>query len=444
MSEFVNSKWPNTTIKSSSYLKGRIGWQGLKASEFTDQGPYLITGTDFRDGKIEWSTCYHVTEERFQEASYIHVRNGDLLITKDGTIGKLAYVTDCPEKTVLNSGIFLLRCSDGSYEHRFLYHLLNSHLFDKFLRVNLAGSTISHLYQNVFEKFDFPIPDIELQQRMTDILDAIDGQIEQTEALIAKMQQVKAGLMHDLFTRGVTPDGKLRTTREQAPDLYKESPLGWIPKEWETATLSERGRLGRPHLKTGPFGSSLKIEHWVEDGHPVITIGALGEGELIQSELLYVSDATAHRLREYQLEVGDVVFSRVADVGRSAVILDHHKGWIMSSNLMRISLDQAKVYAAYLQAQLAYDARVRAQIRATVNSSGREVANSQILNRLLFVWPQPKEQARILNRVEALDAKQKTEVAHMDNLIKQKNGLIHDLLTGRVRVKFTKSEKVTS
>lgn len=78
---------------------------------------------------------------------------------------------------------------------------------------------------------------------------------------------------------------------------------------------------------------------------------------------------------------------------------------------------------------------MRAQLRATVNSSGREVANSQILNRLQFAWPQPEEQVRILDQVEALDEKRKAEVAHLDNLIKQKHGLMHDLLTGRVRIK---------
>lgn len=276
-----------------------------------------------------------------------------------------------------------------------------------------------------------PLPE---QRRIAEILSTLDEAIAQTEALIAKHQQIKTGLMHDLFTRGVTPDGHLRPTRDQAPDLYKESPLGWIPKEWDTATLSDRGRSGRPHLKTGPFGSSLKIEHWVGEGHPVITIGALGEGEFLHSELLFVSDITAQRLREYQLELDDVVFSRVADVGRSAVILEQHKGWIMSSNLMRISLDQTKVRAAYLQSQLAHDSRVKTQIRATVNSGGRDVANSQIVNRLLFAWPQPEEQTRIIDRVEALDSKRQAETSHLVKLIKQKHGLMHDLLTGRVRV----------
>lgn len=226
MSEAVNPEWPQTTIKASSYLKGRIGWQGLRASEFIDDGPYLVTGTDFRGGGIDWSNCYHVTEERFREGAYIHIRDGDLLITKDGTIGKVAHVKDSPPKAVLNSGIFLLRCSDGSYDHGFLYHLLRSHVFEKFLRVNLAGSTINHLYQNVFERFIFPTPDIRIQRNVAEILSTVDETIEQTEAMIGKYHQIKAGLMHDLLTRGMTSDGQLRPTYNQAHHFYKQSPLG--------------------------------------------------------------------------------------------------------------------------------------------------------------------------------------------------------------------------
>ena len=325
---------------------------------------------------------------------------------------------------------------DGEY----LYYALDSKF--EWIQGRRTGTGVPHVPKDLARILSISYPKSKTEQRrIAEILSTLGEAMEQTEALIAKHQQIKAGLMHDLFARGVTPDGHLRPTHEQAPNLYKESPLGWIPVEWDTATLSGRGRPGRPHLKTGPFGSALKIEHWVEEGCPVITIGALGEGEFDQSELLFVSSTTAQRLREYQLEVGDVVFSRVADVGRSAVILEQNKGWIMSSNLMRISLDQTKVRAAYLQSQLAHDLRVRAQIRATVNAGGRDVANSQILNRLLFAWPQPDEQVWILDRVEALDSKRQTETTHLDNLIKQKHGLMHDLLTGRVRVQVDEEMK---
>jgi type I restriction enzyme S subunit len=285
-------------------------------------------------------------------------------------------------------------------------------------------------------------PEDGSQKGIAEVLSTIAETIEQTEALIAKTQQIKAGLMHDLFTRGVTPDGHLRPPRAEAPKLYKESPLGWIPKEWDSARLSDKRGPNRAHLKTGPFGSSLKLEHWVDEGRPVITIGALGEGEFIADELLHVSEATAERLREYQLEVGDVVFSRVADVGRSAAIRDGQKGWIMSSNLMRISLDRAKVVPSYLQAQLAYDGRLRRQIRATVNAGGRDVANSQILNRLIFLWPFVDEQERIVDRLEGIEDCRHSNLSVLDKLQLQKAGLMHDLLTGRVHVPATETREV--
>ncbi len=71
------------------------------------------------------------------------------------------------------------------------------------------------------------------------ILSSIDRAIASTEALIEKYQHIKAGLMHDLFTRGIGADGKLRPPREQAPELYRESAIGWIPKEWKIRESSE-------------------------------------------------------------------------------------------------------------------------------------------------------------------------------------------------------------
>lgn len=274
------------------------------------------------------------------------------------------------------------------------------------------------------------------QRRISEILLTVDQAIERTEALTAKYQQIKAGLMHDLFTRGVTPDGRLRPPSSEAPHLYKQSPVGLIPVDWSVAGLRESARPGRAHLKTGPFGSSLKIEHWVEQGRPVITIGALGEGQFVESELMHVSEVTAQSLVEYQLISGDVVFSRVADVGRSAVITPSQEGWIMSSNLMRISVDEAKLKPVFLQAQLAYDSRVRTQIRRTVNSGGRDVANGQVLNRLLFPWPQIEEQIRIMERSRVLDSTIAAESERTMKLRNEKQGLMHDLLSGRVRVKI--------
>ncbi len=296
-------------------------------------------------------------------------------------------------------------------------------------------SDVWNLRFDELQKIRIPIVnDISSQRRIADILSTIDQAVEHTEVLIAKMQKIKAGLMHDLFTRGVLPSGRLRPRREEAPHLYKESSLGWIPKEWDTGGLADKRVPGVQHLKTGPFGSSLKLEHWVDEGRPVITIGAVGDGYFIESELLRVSEETAELLHDYQLQVGDVVFSRVADVGRSAAVGSAQEGWIMSSNLMRISLDRKQVVSNFLQAELGYDARIRLQTRAKVNAGGRNVANSEILNTLEFLWAPIAEQERIVECVTKVEASRQLNIVLVDKLKMMKLGLMHDLLTRRVRV----------
>lgn len=322
----------------------------------------------------------------------------------------------------------------------YLYYYLASRF--EWIQGRRTGTGVPHVPKDLARilKVDYPV-DPKEQDGINKVLRAVDSAIQRTDSLITKYQQIKAGLMHDLFTRGVTADGKLRQPRERAPELYQETPMGWIPNEWDLSGLKAKAMQGIPHLRTGPFGSALKGEHWVEEGHPVITIGALGEGEFIEEELLYVGAFDAMRLKEFQLRTGDVVFSRVADVGRSVVIRDAQSGWIMSSNLMRISLDRSRVIPDILQQQLSYDDRVRRQIRAKVNSGGRDVANSEILNQLQFVWPPYQEQERMVCMAAAIDSRLHAEQARKAKLEQQKKGLMHDLLTGQVSVKLEEESK---
>ena len=136
------------------------------------------------------------------------------------------------------------------------------------------------------------------QQKIATILSTTDTAIEKTEALIEKYQQIKAGLMHDLFTRGVLPNGQLRPSREEAPELYYETEIGWIPKEWRvTWTNKSREVLELTSSTTGPFGSALKGEHWRRKITLLLQLELLGEEVFSREELLYVDDKDAKRLR---------------------------------------------------------------------------------------------------------------------------------------------------
>ena len=322
-----------------------------------------------------------------------------------------------------------MRIRPESWHPKFVfYSLVNQHRFLTFDYTSKAHPSV------IKKQYHLPTIDVDRQRKIAAILSTIDTAIEQTEALIEKCQHIKTGLMHDLFTRGVLPTGQLRPPREQAPELYQETAIGWVPREWQVAGLASMGRAGTSWIRTGPFGSSLKGEHWRVDGHPVITIGALGTGEFINSELLFISSKDASRLVDFQLKENDVVFSRVADVGRSVVVRDMQAGWIMSSNLMRIAVNDAVLRPDYLQMQLASDSRVKSQIRASVNSGGRDVANSEVLNRLRFGIPKPDEQDRIIAMANQLSQRMRAEQRKVAKLQTQKLGLMQDLLTGKVAV----------
>jgi len=198
-------KWNVKKIKFTSYVKGRIGWQGLRSDEFTTKGPYLITGTDFIDGKIDWSTCNHVEFWRYEQNPYIQIKKNDVLITKDGTIGKVALIDNVPDKTTLNSGVMVVRPLKKSYDPRYLYWILKSKHFINFIDLIKQGSTIQHLYQETFENFQFVLPDSSEEQKQ--IVNYLDKKTKKTEVLISKVEsqiQKLQELRESLISSAVT------------------------------------------------------------------------------------------------------------------------------------------------------------------------------------------------------------------------------------------------
>ncbi|MCK5886940.1 restriction endonuclease subunit S [Alcanivorax jadensis] len=434
-------EWPTTTIKESSYLKGRIGWQGLRADEFLEEGPYLITGTDFSSGKIDWSNCYHVSEWRFREAAYIHVKDGDILITKDGTIGKVALVSNCPEKAVLNSGIFLLRCKDGSYSHWFAYYVLTSEIFSDFLRKYLNGSTINHLYQNVFERFCVPLPDRKVQQKIARILKTIDRAIEKTEALIDKYQQIKAGLMHDLFTRGIGPDGQLRPPREQAPELYQETPIGWIPGEWGWEPLESLLAPVPNNIRSGPFGSSLLKSELVENGIPFLGIDNIHVERFVDDFRRHVSEKKFLELSRYAVRARDVVITIMGTVGRSAVVPDDIGRALSSKHLWTMTFDSEVVVPELVCWQLNYAPWVKSWFRKETQGGIMDAIQSQTLRTVVLPVIPMEEQDRIFRGYITINNAIASEEKKLRKLCKEKSGLMHDLLTGKVPVQVEQEEE---
>jgi type I restriction enzyme S subunit len=206
--------WKAKRLGNTAVLKARIGWQGLTTAEYLEYGDYhLVTGTEFKNGRIDWNSCHYVDESRYMQDKYIQLKKQDVLVTKDGTIGKVAIISDLPRPATLNSGVFVIRPLDRAFHPEFFYWLLCSTAFKDFLSQLSAGSTINHLYQKDFVTFVYTVPaTIEEQIAIATVLSDMDAERSALDARRDKTRALKQAMMQELLT------GKTRLGRPGGAD----------------------------------------------------------------------------------------------------------------------------------------------------------------------------------------------------------------------------------
>ena len=193
--------WEQRKLGEIANMHARIGWQNLRTSEFLDSGEYmLITGTDFQDGKIDYSKVHYVEKERYEQDKKIQISNGSILITKDGTIGKVAYVENLPMKSTLNAGVFNLTVVDDiNTSNLYLYHYLKGPFLLRFVNEESTGGTIKHLNQNVLVKFPIPLPSYREQLKISAFLTNIDKLITLHQRKLDLLKEQKKGFLQKMF-----------------------------------------------------------------------------------------------------------------------------------------------------------------------------------------------------------------------------------------------------
>ena len=272
--------------------------------------------------------------------------------------------------------------------------------------------------------FSFALPPHREQRKIAAILSSVDDAIEKTQAVIDQVQVVKRGLMQELLTRGLPG----RHTR------FKQTEIGEIPEEWRVVAIGALGHDSRTAVRTGPFGSSMKTKDFRSSGVPVITIQSLGEGELYEPGLFFTSEGKADELSEYSVAEGDLVFSRVADIGRSLAVDARLSGWLISPNLIRIRPDRRKADARFMMYAITLAKGVVRQIISISGNAGRPVVSSSILRRLCIPVPKLGEQREISRAGQRLESRIRTEMAKVNLLKELKGALMSVLLTGELRV----------
>lgn len=330
---------------------------------------------------------------------------------------------------ICSTGFAVVRAQDD-LNPRFLFHLLFSSEIAEQLRRLEIGSGYPAVNERDIRTLTISLPPFPEQRRITEVLDTADEAIRHTEGLIAKLKQMKQGLLHDLLTRGLDENGEMRDPVAY-PKQFKDSPLGQIPNAWEIRTADSL-------CEEIVVGIVIKpTQYYTDSGVPVLRSANIRETGLDLSQLVYMSERSNQMLAKSRIAAGDVVTVRTGYPGTSCVIPATFRG----GNCVDVIISRpgpqldSNYFALWINSEFG-----KGQVLRVQGGLAQQHFNTGDLKRLLVATPPHSEQVRIRQAAEAASARIRAEEAYRDKLQLLKKGLMQDLLTGRVRVPVPEPE----
>jgi type I restriction enzyme, S subunit len=375
-----------------------------------------------QDGHLQLSQVKRVPRAFFDSMPKGHLCPWDVLINKDGAqTGKVAIYQSEFSAASINEHLFLLRGKRESIEQKYLFWSLFHEGAQRQIAKFITGSAQPGLGRGFVRFVRLRLPPLAEQLQISEVLDTADEAIRKTERVIAKLQQVRQGLLYDLLTRGIDEQGELRDPQRH-PEEFKRSVVGVIPATWEAMTLEEvtEAPICYGIVQAGPF---------FPGGPQVLTIrDVLGDYRTGLHRTKPNIDAQYARSRV----VGDdVLLSIKGTIGRVGVVPDHFKGNI-SRDLGRLRL-RTRLIPSFTKHYLSSPMGQRRLELAVVGTTRAEIS-IHVLKRFRVPVPSVPEQIRIAATLDAAERRGEDELHYAAKLRALKRGLTDDLLTGRVRL----------
>ena len=425
-------------------LKLPEGWQAIPLGElgsFQSGGTPSKKETSYWGGNIPFITGADITNFN------VYAKEARSFLTKEGL--KSGRTAICDPNTILlvtrtcvgNVGIANetmgasqdlspFNCGPKIH-HEFLARYLLS--ISKQLVSQCRGTSIQGITRDFVRAIEIPLPPLHEQRKIAKILGSVDDVIEKTKAVIAQLKVVKQALLEALLTCGLDSSGHLRNPLK-SPHLFKQSPLGLIPKEWEVDKLGSVCARSGGSIQIGPFGSQLHSSDYREEGIPIITVEHLGENEIIHQNLPLVGEEDFKRLKKYHLKTGDLVFSRVGSIDRCAYVSEKEDGWMFSGRCLRVRVGMKLIGSKFLSHQLNNTTHRNWLLKHSVGST-MHCLNTSILSSVPVIIPPLPEQREIVNIITENTQRIMAEERRLDQLEILIIGLMTILLTGSKRVK---------
>lgn len=399
-------------IDNPNYFGGDVGW--IRISDVTKSFKYLN------------KTEQYVSP--LGESLSVRVDKGDLVMSICGTIGRpiIINIPSC----IHDGFVQLYDIKEANKEY--LYYILQHH--EKDLERKGQPGTQVNLNTTIVENFEIYFPAKPVQSNIARILSTADAVIEKTQAAIAKYKAIKQGMLQDLFTRGIDlKTNKLRPRYEESPELYKESKLGMIPREWYVRELESVC-----DVRDGTHDSPA----YHDKGIPFITSKNLKETGIDFTDINYISKENHIQFSQRsKVENGDILFAMIGTVGNPVIVNANFEFSI--KNVALLKFEQSKDLINTYSLQFLKSNQISEQFGRKSEGSVQSFISLTTIRSLLFPIPNLNEQNAIAERFLSIDTTLQTEQSYLQKMQSLKKGLMEDLLSGKKQVKVSEPLIVT-
>jgi type I restriction enzyme S subunit len=415
----IPKDWDARTLSETTLPNGFLDGDWIETPYITTEGIRLIQTGNIGLGEfIDKPEFYKfISTKSFYKLGCTWVYPQDILICRlADPIGRACKVPDEIGNCITAVDCTIYRANPEIIDANFALQFFNSDLYLKRVNDLAGGSTRQRISRKNLGKLYLPLPSLPEQKRIAEILDTIDSTIAHTSSLIAKLKQMKAGLLHDLLTRGLDENGELRDAIGH-PEQFKDSPLGQIPKDWEVDKFEKLADAIDPQ-------PDHRAPPEVNDGEPYIGVGDFrSNGSIDFDGCRKVSSAAVTKQQQrFSIESGDIIFGKIGTIGLPKFLTQIGRRYALNANTVLIKPRGCASFVMWLlQSNF-----VEQKIKIETHSTSQPAFGLLRIRAMLVPIPEPEEQKRIAAVLDAHDSRIRSEEAYREKLNLQKEGLMHD------------------
>ena len=359
------------------------------------------------------------------------LRENDFLVSN---INSIQYLGNCAmvKKEKLYHGMNLIRIIPDGIEPLFLYFFLKSFCFitpmQMFCKPAINQASVS---SSSMKQFPCPFPTINEQRIIASFLDAKCAEIDALSADIQKeietLQEYRKSVITEAVTKGLDPNVEM-----------KDSGIEWIgeiPVHWNLVPFYRLVDQVSDSIVDGPFGSDMKNEEYVDEGVPVIQLGAIKENGMDFSKMHFITDSKADILRRHNAFPFNLAIAKMMPAGRCCEIPDKFERYVVSADVIRASVSNT-VLRHFLN--YAFNTYIKVWANAETSGSTRARINIEKLKKFKFALPDQNEMEFILNKLDSecteIDSIIADKQKQLETLAEYRKSLIYEYVTGKKEV----------